>query len=160
MLVSLKRDFFGPGGVFYGKGTVEYNGDEKLLPSDAVIVSEGGRLPVRENTPKPGFGAKPLEEQVLDLIPGAGVSHQIDVSAPVKAPVLTEEQRKERQAENDKAAEAARVEAAKQTDKDNAELKSEVEEGLKNAEKAAEAVTKATDPIQGLFTDDKAKPKK
>lgn len=161
MLVSLKRDFFGPGGVLYKKGTVEYNGAEESLPSDAVIVSENGRLPVRSNTPKPGFGAKPLEEQVLDLISGAGVSHQIDVTPGKDAPRLTEAERKEQDEKAAKAEEAAAAERKKQTEKEDAELKADVAEGLKNAEKAAEAVTKATDPIQGLFTDDeKPKPKK
>lgn len=121
MLVSIKRDWFGPGGKIYTKGTIEYNGPEDQLPSDAVVVSEDGSFPVRENTPKAGFGAKPLEEQVLDLIPGAGVTHTISS--------------------------AGAATATKATEKEDAELKKGVAAGIAEAEKAAEAVKQVSDPV-------------
>lgn len=121
MLVKFKRDFFGADGVLYPKGTREYNGDLEKLPSDAVVVSESGSLPVHSNTPKAGFGAKPLEEQVLDLIPGAGETHQIEPAGGNAA------------GEPDKKAEAVE--------------KKEVEAGVKAAEAAAERVKEASDPV-------------
>lgn len=80
MLVKLKRDWFGPGGTLYrtDQGLAEL--DEKLrheLPSDAVIVEykATGGLPSKGPRPLPGFGAKPLHEQVLDQIPYAAPLH-------------------------------------------------------------------------------------
>lgn len=160
MLIALKRDWFAPGGVLYKQGTVEYSGPEEELPSDALIVSENGRLPVRENTPKAGFGAKPLEEQVLDLIPGAGVSHQMPVGAPsAPAPKLTEAEREKAEADTETAHKAAEAEKAKQVEADNKVTKKEVAEGLVNAEEAAKLVTKATDPLEAIF-DKTTAPKK
>lgn len=157
MLIALKRDWFAPGGVLYKAGTVEYAGSENELPSDALIVSENGRLPVRENTPKAGFGAKPLEEQVLDLIPGAGVSHQMPVGAPAApAPALTDAEREKADAEAEEARKAAEAEKAKQTEAENKVTKEDVAKGLANAEAAAKLVTKATDPLEAIF--DKSKP--
>jgi len=151
MLIKLKRSFFSADGVLYPKGLVEYNGDPKQIPSDAKIMSKDGTLPVRENTPKAGHGAKPLEEQVLDLIPGAGVTHQLDLTTTA-APTLSDAEKKEKQEANDKAAAEADKDKAKAADKASAEDKKEVAEGLKNAEKAAEAVKEATDPLAGLKT--------
>lgn len=152
MLIALKRDWFAPGGVLYKQGTVEYAGPEEELPSDALIVSENGRFPVRENTPKAGFGAKPLEEQVLDLIPGAGVSHQMPVGAPsTPAPKLTDAEREKAGAEAEEARKAADAEKAKQADAANTATKEDVAKGLANAEAAAKLVTKATDPLEAIF---------
>lgn len=120
MLVKFKRDFFGPDGVLYSKGTQEYNGEVDKLPSDALVVSESGTLPVHSNTPKAGFGAKPLEEQVLDLIPGAGETHLID---------------------------SAGGNTSNETDNKSAAEKKEVEAGVKAAEAAAKQVEKVSDPI-------------
>lgn len=153
MLVNFKRDHLGPGGVYYKKGTREYNGDPELLPRTAVVVSENGSLPVQSNSPKPGFGAKPLEEQALDLIPGASPTHQIDVTSTPTPPPLTEEERKTREAE----AEKARAEDRKEDEKAEEELKKETEQGLKNAEKAVKKITEATDPLEDILSPTKPK---
>ena len=153
MLVNFKRDFFGPGGVLYRKGTREFNGEAELLPRDALVTSKEGHLPVQSNSPKAGHGAKPLEEQVLDLIPGASPTHQIDVSATSRAPALTEDERKQREADADK----AREESRKKLDTENKDLVAETEAGVKNAEKAAELVEEATDPLAAIMSGDKGK---
>ncbi len=155
MLVNFKREFFGPGGVLYQKGTQEYNGDPDLLPTDALVVSEKGTLPVRENTPKAGHGAKPLEEQVLDMIPGAGKTHQIDVT-PAPDLVLTDAQREEKEKEAAKVAADDEKAKAKADDAEAKDLKESVEKALPAAEKAAEAVAKATDPLD-ILKDPKGK---
>lgn len=149
MLIKLQRGWFSPDGVLYQKGVIEFNGDVSTLPSDALIVSEKGTFPVRENTPKAGFGAKPLEEQVLDLIPGAGKTHQLDLTS-TSAPVLSEAERKAKEEELAKEKAADDKADAKDQEKALAEQKAEVEAGLKNAEKAAEKVEQVTDPLAGL----------
>lgn len=159
MLVKFKNDFFAPGGVLIEKGVREYNGEEDQLPSSAIIVDRQGRLPVMSNTPKPGHGAKPLEEQVLDLIPGAGVTHQIDTTPAERTPALTEEQRKDKQTENDKLAADAAKDKAKEDEKANATLAADVKAGVAAAEAAAAKVEAATDPIADPFAAP-VKPKK
>ena len=159
MLVKFKGDFFAPGGVLIEKGLREYNGPEDQLPSTAVIIDRQGRLPLQSNSPKAGHGAKPLEEQVLDLIPGAGVTHQIDNTPAPKAPELTAEQKAEKQKEVSAAAEAASKETAKAQEKADANLVTETKEGVKAAEAAAAKVEAATDPITDPFAAP-VKPKK
>lgn len=156
MLVNFKRDFFGPGGVLYTKGTREYNADENLLPRDAVVVSKQGHLPVQENTPKAGHGAKPIEEQILDMIPSAGKTHQIEPADGGHAPALTDDQKAERQKENDDAARKADEARAEEAKKADADLAKSVEKALPLAQKAADAVAKANDPLD-ILKDDKAK---
>jgi hypothetical protein len=167
MLVNFKRDFFSASGAYYEAGTREYNGPvedkagNSLLPSDAVIVSEDGSLPFQPNSPipKPGFGAKPLEEQVLDMIPGAGDDHQIHAADPGSAPTpLTQEQKEEKEKA---AGEAAVVEKTDEQKAADDELAKSVEDSLPAAEAAAEEVKKIVDPISGLaLGGDKGKGKK
>lgn len=78
MLVKLRRNWFAPNGIRYRTrdGLAEIPEDmEKLLPSDAVILSKKDTLPLKGELKQPGFGLKPEHEQVLDLIPYAGPSH-------------------------------------------------------------------------------------
>lgn len=156
MLVKLQNDWF-DGQVFHKKGvTFEYNGDPKLLPRTAVVLSDKG-LPLTStaNTPKPGFGAKPVEEQILDMV-GAGPTHQIETGVVdtgiTPAPEPTEEEKaKASEAE----AKAARTEQQEAHDKDVAEARKETEAALIVAEKAVTIVEKANDPFATL-----SKPKK
>lgn len=84
MLVKLARNWFAPDGVRYRTRDGLAEIPEELrdkLPSDARIVSETGTLPSDGPKPIPGFGAKPVHEQTLDLIPGAAPTHQMTYAA-------------------------------------------------------------------------------
>lgn len=150
MLVKFKRPFF-DGATLHPKGTAEYNGDPANLPSDAVVLDKDGYIPVMENTPKAGFGAKPAEEQVLDLIPGAGKTHMVDPVA-ASAPTLTSSEKLAKElenAENEAKTSETETKAEKKALDDE---KKDVAEGVKNAEKAAEKVKEITDPLASLTT--------
>lgn len=78
MLVKLSNDWF-DGQTYHKKGvTFEYHGKEEDLPNGAVILSENGTLPVGANRPKAGHGAKPVEEQIMDMVGGTD-NHQQSV---------------------------------------------------------------------------------
>lgn len=146
MIVQLTNDWF-DGFTLHRKGRIEYNGDPAKLPSKAVVLSEKG-FPVEStaNTPKPGFGAKPAEEQVLDLI-GAGPTHQIDVGPDAGGitPAPDNPEKDEKDAEKEKAeADAAQQ---KQHDEDVKDAKADLAKALPLAEEAAKQVQKATDPL-------------
>lgn len=81
MLVKLKNDWFD--GQAYRKKQVvfEYHGEMEDLPSSAEVVSEKGTLPVGANRPKAGHGAKPVEEQIMDMVGGSD-NHQQTVGGP------------------------------------------------------------------------------
>lgn len=147
MLVQLKSDWFAPGGVYYTKGTVEYNGDEDDLPSTAVVVSKTGTLPVKANTPKAGFGAKPLEEQVLDMIPNAGETHMVSTPGGDDDIDLSDDEKAERQAEANATRGEERKEAAKDDAAEAKAAQKDVDKHVKQAEKAADTIAKATDPL-------------
>src|SRR5690348_11337711 len=71
--VKFKRNWFGPDGKRYraNEGLHEIH-DENILavvPSDAEVY-EGSGLPTLTLRPKPGFGAKPSNELIADLMPG------------------------------------------------------------------------------------------
>lgn len=104
MLVQFKRNWFDPAGrqfrtqdgiadvpesysfpdsaAYPGGATVP---TRELLPKDARVV---GDLPLPDaSKPKlPGFGAKPMHEQVLDQIPGAAPLHQFTPAGQNLAP--------------------------------------------------------------------------
>lgn len=164
MLVNFKRDFFAADGTLYSKGTREFNGPvedkngNSLLPSTAQIVDENGHLPVQANTPKAGHGAKPLEEQVLDLIPGAGETHQIQqADGGGAAPVLTAEERHDKETAAEKQRSEEREAAKKGDDAEAKELAKDVKTGVANAEKAAEQVKEMTDPLSPFNSPTKPK---
>lgn len=160
MLVNFKRPFFSPSGNLIPKGTQEYNGPEDQLPRDAVVVSKEGHLPVMSNTPKPGHGAKPVEEQILDMIPGAGLTHQIDTTPTPEAPALSEEERKELEKANADAAAKGDDERVKAAEKKDADLAADVAKALPAAKEAAERLSLATDSLSPFAPDEKAKGKK
>lgn len=149
MLVRLKNDWF-DGQSFHKKGIViEWNGDKKELPSDAEVLSEKGTLPTSANTPKAGFGAKPVEEQLLDIA-GAGPTHQIEVAGP--SPTLTDEEREEQEKKDREVREKEAAEAKKKADEQTKEDGKQLEKVLPDLEKAAEEVKKANDPLAALDT--------
>ena len=161
MLVNFKRSFFSAGGVLYEQGTREYNeGGPETLPSSALIVSENGTLPVRSNSPKPGFGAKTLEEQALDLIPGASPTGQIPSGGvnPHAVSPLTIQERLDAAQERQRAEEATEAERVEKAKAEDEALKVEVEAGVANAEKVVEQIGKTTDPLSKL--DELSPPKK
>lgn len=159
-LVNFKRDFFDRDGKYYTAGTHEYNGPTEdkagnpLLPSDAVVV-EGAALPFQQESPipKPGFGAKPLEEQVLDMIPGAGDDHQIHSAGGAPA-VLTDEQMQQKLA-----AVGTTAPADEDRKKADEELAASIAEAAPKAEAAAEVVKETVDPLS-IFNDDSKPTKK
>lgn len=153
MLVKLANDWF-DGFKYHKKGVVEFNGREEDLPSSAVKLTDKG-LPFvsTANTPKPGFGAKPVEEQLMDLV-GASDTHQIEVGpgssggiTPAPEPSLSDKLQANSEASEKR--EAARAEQQKRHDADVAEAQKGTEAALKVAEKVAEDVAKSTDPIFG-----------
>lgn len=149
MLVKLKRDFF-DGATFHPKDVAfEYNGNAEDLPKDALIIE--GHLPVASNSPKPGFGAKPLEAQIMDMA-GAGPTHQIDVTSSPSERSLTDEEKEKEEDEASKQREAERKEDAKETEAARKEEAKGLAEGLKAAEKAAEKVIPTVDPFASTET--------
>lgn len=79
-IVKFKRNWFGPDGKTYvGLAEVpnQFIDPERQIPSDAIVMSDDGSLPSDGVPIKPGFGAKPEHEQVLDQIPGAAPTHMI-----------------------------------------------------------------------------------
>ena len=95
MLVKLARDWFDANGVYhqvrdglaelpdnYDLGKEEKDKDGKVigyqnLPPNAVIMSKTATLPSPSVPAKPGFQAKPDNEQLLDLIPFAAPLDQV-----------------------------------------------------------------------------------
>ena len=153
MLIKLQNDWF-DGQNFHKKlVTTEYNGPKELLPSSAVILSEDGTLPVGDNTPKPGFGAKPVEEQILDML-GAGPTHQIETSAGGALPSvrLTQEELDKRSDEARQAADDAANSSNERREELVKKMQQETAEALPKAHEAAERVEKAIDPLADIFS--------
>ncbi len=148
MIVLLKNNWF-DGFKWYDKGRVEYNGPKELLPSDHVILSEDGTLPVASNSPKAGFGAKPIEEQIMDLV-GMGPTHQISFPSDSPKENLTDEEIEEREAqalENRKAAAQVRKD---ESDAALVALQQETETGIAAAQAAFELVQPTIDPLAAV----------
>lgn len=149
MIVLLKSNWF-DGAKLHLQGRIDYSGPKEELPATAVILSEDGTLPVASNSPKAGFGAKPMEEQIMDLV-GMGPTHQIIASSDEN---LTDEERAERDAsalEDRKAAAQARRDAS---DVELEKLREETERGLAAANTAFAAIEPAIDPIAAAETTD------
>lgn len=144
MLVKLRRNWFGPNGVQYltrdGPNEVpdEYRDQ---LPSDAVILTEKA-ITFDTGKPKlPGFGAKPLHEQVLDEIPYQAPTHMITQAGtgqtgPAEPKDLTPDELKALSP----AAKKARAEQQKNFDDAEKQDRAATEEGLKRAEEKAKLV--------------------
>lgn len=161
--VRLKRNWFGPGGTRYRQrdGLIEVPDNYvPLLPSDAEVFDSGGRpLPSKALEPVAGFGAKPLHEQMLDLIPHAAPMHvektAVSGVSAVAAP-LTEEEKKE----HDKAAEASVdvLRAASQggdprdREKRHEEEQTAIQKGVELAADLKEEQDKVLDPVAAAAT--------
>lgn len=147
MLLKLKRNWFGPNGVRYRARDGLHQVPEAIAaqaPSDAVVYDDNGMaLPSRGAKPLPGYGAKPLHEQLLDTIPGAGVSH-VEKSASggsIDNPVgMSDEDR-------EKAEKEAEKDREKQAEAEHKEEQSKVTEALKKVPELEENIQKATDPV-------------
>jgi hypothetical protein len=148
--IKLKRNWFGPNGVRYKarNGLIQVSDEvAAAAPSDAEIFDDNGKsLPSPALKPLPGFGAKPLHEQVLDTVPGAaplhqiktaysGVTDQVPVSEAKQASIDadTEERKKI-------AAEAAKT-------PEHQEAQKSIDEALEVTPILEENIEKATDPV-------------
>jgi hypothetical protein len=169
MLVNFKRGFYhSPTGVYYARGTQDYSGDERELPSDALLMSRDATLPTASVQPMPGFQAKPIHEQRLDLIPGAAPTHEIaairggstDGGTVIGLANPDAEQRKRDQLENadkqdDEAVQrnAEALEALRATTEAGAEVAREHEERSREIEDPLRNVTlPGSEPASGADT--------
>ena len=144
MLVKLRRNWFGPNGVQY----LTRDGPNEVpdiyrdqLPSDAEILTE---KPITFDTGKPklpGFGAKPMHEQVLDEIPYQAPTHMITQAGTGQTgPTPPRELSPEEEKAMSPAGRKARAEQQKQVDEAAKQDKAATEAGLKRAEEKAELV--------------------
>jgi hypothetical protein len=150
MLVKLKRNWFGPDAKRYRvRENLHQVPDEwkDLVPSDAECFDDHGiALPSRAPVPRPGYGAKPIEEQILDVV-GSGTV-KVTGTATTSAPPMTPEEK----AEDDKKAEAAMEEFQKlrqeaEDAKENGDEQSRIDELLKKADEFAKEHKLANDPV-------------
>lgn len=149
-LLKLKRNWFGPDGVRYrARDGLHQVSDEVAAqaPSDAEVFDDNGKsLPSRAPLPLPGFGAKPLHEQVLDLIPGAAPMH-VQKIATSDAPTLAlDETEQKKVAET--IAEREKLTAEQAKDPDHGDDQAKIDSGLAVAEKVEEKIAEATDPVE------------
>lgn len=154
-LVRLKRNWFGPNAVRYRSrdGLIQIP-DElvPLVPSDAEVYDDNGKsLPSKSLEPLPGFGAKPLHELNLDLIPGGAPVHlaKVATSEGPDIPLSAEEQKK-----HDDAAKVASEKLrdtrpdGKTAEEAHKEEQAAVTTGIAQAQAAKEAQDKVLDPIE------------
>jgi hypothetical protein len=134
-LIKLKRNWFDPSGQRRkARDGLHQIPDDWIgqVPSDATVFDDNGKpLPSAAPVPRPGHGAKPLEEQVLDQLPGGGPTHMISTATSADITTVPDEdlekEVKRRQEEREKlAAEQAKTpehkEEQKVVDKNLAEL--------------------------------------
>lgn len=158
MLVRLARDWFDGQTLRRAGIPFEYYGEKDGLPSKAVVLSADGNLPDLANTPKAGFGAKPVEEQLLDMA-GAGPTHQIELGGGAPSDSLTPQEQREKEREATETRKKERdasdpdAEAQLKADKEN------LDKVLPVIEKAAEDQKKANDPLASLSLGTKAETK-
>jgi hypothetical protein len=147
--IKLRRNWFGPDGIRYKArdGMIQVTDEVAAqAPTTAEIFDDKGKqLPSRAPVPRPGYGAKPIEEQRLDIIPGAAPTHLINV-APDDAEVgaLDDDDRKAVKAARDARAKLAQEQAK------TPEHKDEQKAIDKNVTVAAQQEVKdkqATDPV-------------
>lgn len=155
MLVIFKRNWFSPDGIRYRARDGLQEIPERfrdLLPKDAEVY-EGGNLPSKSIQPKPGFGAKPIEEQITDLIPGASPVHVLEPNrqsalGPGEDNTPEGAERRARAAEAEAALQDRKGTSAEALDKKHAETQEAIDKGLGLAHAAEDVVTIATDPVQ------------
>lgn len=142
-LIKLKRNWFGPNGVRYRAREGLHQISEEMAkqaPSDAVLFDDGGKpLPSLALEPVAGFGAKPMHEQLRDLVPSP--------VAPAVEVELTEEEVKKRDAEAEKARAETAAKVAKEAEAAHDDDQAKVTESLIIAEKVRVDIEKVTDPI-------------
>lgn len=93
--IKLKRNWFGPDGTRYKARDGMIQVTEEVAaqaPTSAQIFDDNGKsLPSKAPVPRPGHGAKPIEEQRLDIIPGAAPTHQMATATSVAEPIELDE---------------------------------------------------------------------
>lgn len=163
-LVKLRRNWFAPGGVRYRARDGLHQVSQEVAdqaPSDAIVYDDNGKtLPSRSPVPRPGHGAKPLEEQMLDLIPGAAPTHMIRTTGPVISPPqlapLSEEEQKKLDAEREAANKEAAEKVEQKAKEEKVDEQEKIDAGLATAEKVAEQAKPALDPVAAASTPGKA----
>lgn len=154
-LVNFRRNWFGPNGVRYRRrdGLVQVPDDYiPLLPRDAEVFDDHGKaLPSKSKEPLPGFGAKPLHEQNLDLIPGAAPVHmeRVASSGPSPAqPVLSEEEEEKRAKEAEKASEELAGADPEAAEKQHKEESAAIQAGIDKVQELEKKQAEANDPVE------------
>lgn len=152
-IVRLKRNWFGPNGVRYRSrdGLIEIPDEHvALLPSDAEVYNGQG-LPSKAPRPMPGFGAKPLHEQTLDLIPFAAPTHQqaVVTSETVRPVTLSESEQKKHDEAAEKASDALAEarDGGKSAEDKQKETQAAIQKGIDLATAAVKEQDKVLDPI-------------
>ncbi len=159
-LLKLKRNWFGPNGVRYKArdGLVEVPKEiADLAPSDAVRYDTDASLPTRSLEPLPGFGAKPLNELNMDLIPGAAptkVMTSVGRNSPADPNDPEEQERLKKAAA---AEELLRGTDTKAEEKKAADETAAIEAGIKVVEELQEKQAEANDPVQAAANKDAGK---
>lgn len=153
-IIEIKRDWLDAYGIYHavrdGNLVELADDDPQPIPRDAQEVYKGPHnLPSISPQVKPGFQAKAEHEQVLDLIPGAGLRHQVVLGEPAKLGPRTEEEEKA-MTEASEALEAKREETAvKEVEEDKANIAA----GLELATEVAEKFEEARDPAKAILED-------
>jgi hypothetical protein len=144
MIVKFRRNWFGPNGVQYKTSEGPNDVPDQYrdqLPSDAVVLTEKS-IAFDTGKPKlPGFGAKPMHEQVLDEIPNAAPTHMItEAGTGQTGPTPPRELTPEAEKNLSTAAKKARADQQRQVAEAEKHEKADAEAGLKRAEQKAELV--------------------
>lgn len=149
VFVILKRNWFGPDGARHRvtDGMFQIPDDQvDQLPSTARVFDDNKKeLPSRSLLPKPGFGAKIAEEQILDVIPGAAPVHSTVATGTggERTPFTPEEQKKL----DAQAAERQKVRDAEAATPEHKEEQKKIDAAVVEAEKLTDNLVKATDPV-------------
>lgn len=148
--IKLKKNWFGPEGVRYKARDGLIQVSEEIAaqaPTSAEIFDDNGKsLPSRSPVPRPGHGAKPIEEQRLDLIPGGAPTHLISqATGTAPAPGLLDEDDLKAVEESRKKRAALRTEQAKTTE--HKEEQETINKMVDVAQAQEIADKQATDPV-------------